>query len=173
MAGLELQRDSMGGNRKGGEMEQSIVCGVDGSPDSEAALAVAATLAERFDARLVLANVVEHVPSPYATVSAIGGYPVARAPDADVHRAQVQAGARLLDKMAEQANGKTVETRVVTGFAAERLADLADEENAELIVVGSRGRGALKAAFLGSVSTSLIGVARCPVLVVPPGATEP
>jgi nucleotide-binding universal stress UspA family protein len=58
----------------------------------------------------------------------------------------------------------------VNGYPAERLADLADEEGAELIVVGSRGRGAFKAAFLGSVSTSLIGVARCPVLVVPPGA---
>ena len=39
-----------------------------------------------------------------------------------------------------------------------------------MIVVGSRGRGAFKAAFLGSVSGELIGVARCPVLVVPPGA---
>jgi nucleotide-binding universal stress UspA family protein len=41
-----------------------------------------------------------------------------------------------------------------------------------MIVVGSRGRGAFKAAFLGSVSTSLIGVARCPILVVPPGAAD-
>ena len=55
---------------------------------------------------------------------------------------------------------------------AERLADLADEEDAELIVVGSRGRGAFTAAFLGSVSNSLIGVARCPVVVVPPGVSE-
>jgi nucleotide-binding universal stress UspA family protein len=62
-----------------------------------------------------------------------------------------------------------VERRVVVGYAVERLADLADEESAEVIVVGSRGRGAFDAAFLGSVSTSLIGVARCPVLVVPPG----
>jgi hypothetical protein len=53
MAGFELQRDSKGGNRKGGEMEKSIVCGLDGSPDSEAALAVAGTLAKRFEARLV------------------------------------------------------------------------------------------------------------------------
>jgi nucleotide-binding universal stress UspA family protein len=37
-----------------------------------------------------------------------------------------------------------------------------------LIIVGSRGRGAFKAAFLGSVSNELIGVVRCPVLVVPP-----
>src|SRR3954447_26019757 len=57
--------------------------------------------------------------------------------------------------------------RVVVGYAAERLADLADEEGAEMIVVSSRGRGAFKSAFLGSVSTSLIGVARCPILVVP------
>jgi nucleotide-binding universal stress UspA family protein len=41
-----------------------------------------------------------------------------------------------------------------------------------LIVVGSRGRGRFKAAFLGSVSNSLVGVARCPVLIVPPGAAE-
>jgi nucleotide-binding universal stress UspA family protein len=62
--------------------------------------------------------------------------------------------------------------RVVVGYAAERLADLGDEEGAEMIVVGSRGRGAFKAAFLGGVSTSLIGVARSPILVVPPGAAD-
>jgi nucleotide-binding universal stress UspA family protein len=141
-------------------MEKAIVCGVDGSADSSAALAVAARLAERVGARLVLANVVEHVPSPYATVGAIDGYSAAR------------PAARLLETMAERADAESAEKRVVIGFAAERLADLADEENAELIVVGSRGRGALKAAFLGSVATSLIGVARVPVLVVPPGARE-
>jgi nucleotide-binding universal stress UspA family protein len=41
-----------------------------------------------------------------------------------------------------------------------------------LIVVGSRGRGRFKAALLGSVSNSLVGLARCPVLIVPPGAAE-
>jgi nucleotide-binding universal stress UspA family protein len=57
------------------------------------------------------------------------------------------------------------------GLPAERLADIADDEHADLIVVGSRGRGAFRAAFLGSVSSSLVGIARCPVLIVPPGAT--
>ncbi len=153
-------------------MEKSIVCGVDGSADSEAALAVAARLADRLGARLVLANVVEYVHSPYVTAGAIGPATLARAPLADVLGEQVQAGERLLDELAARADVGTAARRVVSGFAAERLADLADEEEAELIVVGSRGRGAFKAAFLGSVSTSLIGVARCPVLVVPPGATE-
>jgi nucleotide-binding universal stress UspA family protein len=59
------------------------------------------------------------------------------------------------------------------GFPGDRLADLADEEAAELIIVGSRGRGAVKAAILGSVSTDVIGVARRPVLVVPSRADVP
>src|ERR687888_334827 len=97
-----LARRRWGGGKES-EMNGSIVCGVDESADSQAALGVAARLAERLDAR---------------------------------------------------------------------LADLADEEDAELIVVGSRGRGRFKAAFLGSVSNSLVGVARCPVLIVPPGAGQ-
>jgi nucleotide-binding universal stress UspA family protein len=73
--------------------------------------------------------------------------------------------------MAEAAGLDEVDQRVVSGIAAERLADLADDEAADMIVVGSRGRGAFKAAFLGSVSGDLIGVARCPVVVVPHGSS--
>jgi nucleotide-binding universal stress UspA family protein len=152
-------------------MEKSIVCGVDGSADSAAALAVAARLADRLERRLVLANVVEPVGLPYATVGAFGSGLAPGAPAAVLDE-QLQVGERLLEEMVEEGNVQTGERRVVTGFAAERLAEVADEEDAALIVVGSRGRGAFKAAFLGSVSTSLIGVARCPVLVVPPGAGE-
>jgi nucleotide-binding universal stress UspA family protein len=150
-------------------MAKSIVCGVDGSADSQAALAVAARMADQLGARLVLANVVEYAHSPYVTAGSFGLAPAPRPLTATLDE-QLGAGERLLETMAEQAGLEQAERRVVTGFAAERLADLADEEDADLIVVGSRGRGAFKAAFLGSVSTSLIGVARRPVLVVPPGA---
>jgi nucleotide-binding universal stress UspA family protein len=77
------------------------------------------------------------------------------------------SGKALLDKILEEEEITDATCRVVLGFPGDRLADLADEEAAELIIVGSRGRGAVKAAFLGSVSTDLIGVARRPVLVVP------
>jgi nucleotide-binding universal stress UspA family protein len=83
-----------------------------------------------------------------------------------------QAADGLLVELSTAMGVEQADRRVVVGYAAEGLADLADEEGAEMIVVGSRGRGAFKAAFLGSVSTSLIGVARCPVLVVPPGAAD-
>jgi nucleotide-binding universal stress UspA family protein len=149
-------------------MDRSILCGVDGSADSQAALAVAADMAERLDLRLIMANVVEPSHAPYAGATSLGGAMAQpRLPTTD-HQ-QAVANSLLIALSAAMALGRA-DRRVVIGYAAERLADLADEEGAEMIVVGSRGRGAFKAAFLGSVSTSLIGVARCPVLVVPPGA---
>ena len=148
-------------------MDRCIVCGVDGSADSQAALGVAVDLAARLRLRLIMANVVEPSPTPYAGASLGGAMPQSRLPTMD-REEEVAKG--LLTEISEAMALERADQRVVIGYAAERLADLADEEGAELIVVGSRGRGAFKAAFLGSVSTSLIGVARCPVLVVPPGA---
>jgi nucleotide-binding universal stress UspA family protein len=86
--------------------------------------------------------------------------------------ADMEASEGLLQRMVADAGVDGAELRTLLGIPAERLADLADDEGANLIVVGSRGRGAFKAAFLGSVSTSLIGIARCPVLVVPRAAAE-
>jgi nucleotide-binding universal stress UspA family protein len=161
------------GGRKENDMGGSIVCGVDGSADSQAALGVAGRLAERLEARLVLAHVAELALVPYAAVGGMGAGGIAPQPMTLATRDhQEEAGVRLLEQIAAEHGLRDAERRVVVGFPAERLADLADDEDAELIVVGSRGRGRFKAAFLGSVSNSLVGVARCPVLIVPPGAAE-
>jgi nucleotide-binding universal stress UspA family protein len=154
-------------------METSIVSGVDGSSESIAALDVAAGMAERLGARLVLVHVVEPAPIQYVHAARFGGTtlpgPVAVQ---EQLAAQEETGELLLKRAAASAGIVDAEQRVAIGFPAERLADIADEENAELIVVGSRGRGAFKSAFLGSVSKSLVGFARSPVLIVPPGASE-
>jgi nucleotide-binding universal stress UspA family protein len=161
---------------EGGKVNGSIVCGVDGSPDSHRALGVAAQFARRLGARLIVANVVAYVPEP--AVPAFAYAPMApltefeppmteRRTDADM-----EASEALLQRIVADAGVDGAELRTLLGIPAERLADLADDEGADLIVVGSRGRGAFKAAFLGSVSNSLIGIARCPVLVVPQGVAE-
>ena len=121
-------------------------------------------------ARLVLAHVVEVASVSYAVIATAGG--IAPPPIIPLPREeQEHAGARLLERIAVAEGLGDVEQRIAIGLPAERLADLADDEQAELIVVGSRGRGRFKAAFLGSVSNSLVGVARCPVLIVPPGVS--
>lgn len=147
-------------------MTGSIVCGVDGSAHSRAALRVAAELAQRLGRRLIVAYVTR--PAQVVPAAPIGLVPGTSVMQTD---AELRLGERLLEQIALEEELYDAERRALTGIAAERLADLADEEDAELLVVGSRGRGAFKAAFLGSVSNQLVGLARCPVVVVPPGAS--
>lgn len=135
-------------------MKGSIICGVDGSNESRVALRVATQLSGQLGLRLVVAHV-----APAA----------AFAPDDNSIPVPESGSRELLEQLALSEGIADLTICPLHGFPAERLADLGDEENAEFIVVGSRGRGAFKAALLGSVSRELIGVARCPVLVVPPG----
>ena len=150
-------------------MTGSIICGVDGSADSQAALRVAAGLAERLGTRLLATHV---IPPNYSSPMGLGGGTVpllAAQRGIDVDAAERLLEETLAASALTEAQRIRTEERVTAGFPAERLADLADEEQAELIVVGSRGRGAFRAAFLGSVSSDLVGIARAPVVVVPHG----
>jgi nucleotide-binding universal stress UspA family protein len=138
-----------------------IVCGVDGSRDAQVALRFAAQLARQLAVQLVVAHVVRPpLPTPRLEPGAghLTGIPL---------EALLAGGEALVDRVLEEEQLGDTRRRVVAGYPAARLADIADEEAAQLIVVGSRGRGSFKAAFLGSVSTDVIGVARCPVVVVP------
>src|SRR5438067_8227271 len=88
------------GGRKENDMGGSIVCGVDGSADSQAALGVAARLAERLGARLVLAHVAEVPVAPYAAAGGIGASRIA--PQPITQEEQEEAGARLLEHIAAE-----------------------------------------------------------------------
>lgn len=145
-------------------MGHSIVCGIDASKESRAGLRVAALLSNRLGLRLVVAHVSQAAvfPPPYGTKPI-----VERATEEDFRTAE-----ELLDRVAREEEVTAQERRALHGVPAECLADLADSEDASFIVVGSRGRGAFRGALLGSVSQDLLGIARCPVLVVPPGVSD-
>jgi nucleotide-binding universal stress UspA family protein len=72
-----------------------------------------------------------------------------------------------LDSLADplRRQGHPVQIRNEEGPAATLLRDAASEFGADLLVVGSRGRGPAASAFLGSVSANLVDHAPCPVLV--------
>jgi nucleotide-binding universal stress UspA family protein len=131
----------------GRETRRSLVCGVDDSAYGRSAARIAARLAEDLGLRLLLVHVSE----------------------ADGNGGGDHAAESLLATIVVEEGLGTVDRRVELGAPAQRLVAVAEDEDAELIVVGSRGRGALRAALLGSVSTEVIGAAPCPVLVVPPG----
>lgn len=74
-------------------------------------------------------------------------------------------GQEIVERTAAAIDAAGVETRVVEGPAGQVLCDLATQVGATAIVIGSRGRGGVKRALLGSVSDYVVRNAPCPVVV--------
>ena len=66
----------------------------------------------------------------------------------------------------------TVETLIENGDIGPTLCAVAEEQGVDVVVVASRGHGAIRRALLGSVSTHLVNHAPCPVIVVREGAGD-
>jgi nucleotide-binding universal stress UspA family protein len=132
----------------------TVVAGYDGSDTSRAALTYAAALAG--DGQLFVVCAMEHVGAylgePYAQRVLDREDERARGFEADIER--------LLPA------GTDYETEMIEGPAAEAILRVAKTREADEIVIGSRGLGALKSA-LGSVSHELLKNADRPVVVIP------
>lgn len=147
-----------------------VVVGVDGSPGARAALvyAFAAAIRRRADLEVVAAY---PVTLPWAGGASVD-VPAMAAIRAD---AEARAAAFLAEVRADLAGATPgmddvpVRLTVDGGPAAQILVDRAAD--AELLIVGSRGRGAVRSALLGSVALHCATHAHCPVAVVH-GTTE-
>jgi nucleotide-binding universal stress UspA family protein len=145
-------------------MQNSIVCAVDGSQPSRSAAQVAAQLARTLNLKLILAYATEDRPT----------FPYGDRPLKELQRRRaIDDGRKMLESVAAELPAEAPDLRVVFGTPVAGLSALCSEEAAELLVVGSRGRGRLATALLGSVSAQLASTSACPVLVVPaPEAAE-
>jgi nucleotide-binding universal stress UspA family protein len=143
---------------------RTIAVGLDGSPESRAAAALARDLAEATGAGLRLLCVVPPaVPagSPWAsTAVAI----------VERDRAARQQARTLVDDAAAEIGDQAMGDSA-PGIPHEELARLS--HGVDLVVVGSRSYGPLRRLLLGSTSTKLVHEAACPVLVLPRSAEEP
>ena len=149
--------------------DPSVICGIDDSPEAELVLAHAAEMAWACSARLLLTHVVEAPRAP-ALPATPGVHPADYAALADVRR---RAATRLLERSAAKvADAAHLELTLQHGEPVGEIETLADAEDADLIVVGSRGPRRLPAAVPGSVSAGLAGSASRPVLIVPETAAS-
>jgi nucleotide-binding universal stress UspA family protein len=136
---------------------ESIVVGTDGSPGAEAAVERAAEVARGTGARVHLVTAYPDVPSYRERM----GSSAKREP-IDLQ----QVADSVLARAAGTLSGIEVETHSREGDPAQVIAEVAEEQDADLIVVGDRGLTGLERFLLGSVSSKLSHHAPCSVMIV-------
>lgn len=138
-------------------MYDEILVPTDGSKAADRAVEHAIDLAERYDARLHALYVVDA--NAYSTLEA--GTDV-------VISALEEEGEEAVSAVAEQAEAAGIETatEVQTGTVHRSIIDYADENDIDLIVMGTHGRRGLDRYLLGSVTEKVVRTADAPVLTI-------
>jgi nucleotide-binding universal stress UspA family protein len=138
-------------------MFKKIVWATDGSETADRSLPFVRDLLNEHDASLVVIHCEERTMGPRANFTVH--------PNEDELQAKIK---RQVHEMSDR--GIDVKFRLVSpmaGGAAHRIAELALEEKADLIVVGTRGHTAVGSLLLGSVTQRLLHMGVAPVLAVP------
>ena len=139
----------------------AVVVGIDGSPNSKAALGAAFEWASFHGLELVVVHAWD-VPA-YDLIEIPQG--AVALPIAEIAEEEVRLTAEVLAGHRDAFPDVVVREQLVRAPAAQALLD--QSQNAAVLVVGTRGRGEFLSAVLGSVSNSLLHRAEIPVLVVP------
>jgi len=136
-----------------------ILVATDGSESAAPAVRAAAEVSAKTDSEIELVYVGEDISAPAA-------YNDPSSSDTEAAR----EARELLDDVAKEIEadgGKVVESHIVPGEKpAEEIVKLTREQDVGLVVVGSRGLRRLQYAVQGSVSSTVVREAQCPVLVV-------
>jgi nucleotide-binding universal stress UspA family protein len=141
-------------------MFTNIVWATDGSENADRALDYATAIADREHSHLHVVHIVEML---------VGGRVAGQ--KVFLNEDQIDAKIKEQARQASAEHGLQATVRITssgTGSIANRVAEVAADNSADLIVVGTRGHSALGGLMLGSVTQRLLHVAGCPVLAIPP-----
>jgi nucleotide-binding universal stress UspA family protein len=139
----------------------TILVANDFSPDADRALDTAIVMAKRAGQAIEIAHV--HASGSYLLPPPLE---LLTLPTSERVLAHIEAALSERADHVRQA-GVEVETQMLVGVAHEAIVGRAEEIGAELIVIGSRGAGALAHVLDASVAERVVRHAPCPVLVVP------
>ena len=136
---------------------KNIVLAFDGTEYSNRALQYAKTFAERFEATLWLVHIFTHT-------SDLLGYEDYE----KLYSKRKASGQTLLGEAFQELSNTRLDVRekLEEGPEAESILNIANNCQADLIVMGTRGHGTLKGLLVGSVSRKVIHHSSCPVMVV-------
>ena len=138
-----------------------IVVPTDFSDCAEEAWGLAQRMAGALDAELLLTHVLVETP-----LYSEGPFTMEKT--RQVFGAARRWATETLEVWAAKARGAALRVRVVlrTGVPHEEIVALATDEKADLVVIGTHGRGGINRALLGSVTDRVVRLAPCPVLTV-------
>jgi nucleotide-binding universal stress UspA family protein len=145
-------------------MFNKVLWATDGSEAADKALALARTLAGESGGEMLVVHCTEFT----LPGKAGGRFPVNA--NEDELKEKVQ---RQVDELSQEGIRSTLRLETAAlGGAAHVIAEIAGEDGAEVIVVGTRGHTALAGLLVGSVTQRLLHIAPCPVLAVPAGRRQ-
>ncbi len=134
-----------------------IIVGLDGSDAGWQALKYAQNLAEKYSAKLILV----HAYPRTSDLHDWDGYDTLLSQRKSIGQKIIETGRRLLGDSSIE-----VEEDLLEGPAADAILSVVQARNADLVVIGTRGMGAIKGMLFGSVATKISHHADCPVMVV-------
>lgn len=143
---------------------KKILCPIDFSEPALEALKVAIELAQQFSATLLVVNIIPTIPVPYP--------PILRRPspfDVNSYNVELTEAAREgLKKLVDEhvPGSLSVEFVVSTGEPDLEIVRIAEQENADVIVIAIRGQKGWKRFLIGSVAEKVVRLAIRPVLVI-------
>ena len=147
-------------------MISTILVPTDGSETAQKAARFAIDLAKQLKCSIIVLSIVDNRPLIAQTISARENARHIIEPIEDYLREAAEEYAGDIEKICDE-NGVRSKILVTSGHPAEEIINEAESSSADLIVMGSHGRSALAAAFLGSVTYSIIhNESKIPVLVV-------
>jgi len=149
-------------------MINKILVPIDGAEHSDRVLDYALDLAEKYSAEIRLLSVAQPV---VVTGPLFLTRPMMSAASTAIYVKEIEAThekmlAEVFKKAKETKPNINISTKLVNGRPADKIVEIANEGNFDLIVMGNRGTGGIKEFFLGSVSDRVADEARCPVLLV-------
>ncbi len=143
---------------------KKILSPTDFSDPSLAGVRAAGELAEKFDAKILLVHAVAPIPSPTFAAA-----PQPTSFDVPVYRRALEEEAmERLKKLREEEIPEDLDVKpfVTHGNPGRRIVKLAEEEDADLIVISGHGESGIQRLIFGSVAEKVVREAACPVLSI-------